>query len=143
MLQARFIRNAIAFLNKHQNEIIDWVNENTKTQFTPTGNMFDRLANLSVITDLLNVPPQAGKWYRKSFAMSRESYFWPQPLRLALLFLKILNPGHIKLRPYIGRWKKDDFLNILLYIFSCNSYCFLETHCRSLWDGVPHVRSCS
>ncbi|MGA9150787.1 MAG: hypothetical protein WBZ36_09425 [Candidatus Nitrosopolaris sp.] len=34
-----------AFLSKHQNEIIDWVNKNTKTQFTPTGNMFDRLAN--------------------------------------------------------------------------------------------------
>jgi tRNA A37 threonylcarbamoyltransferase TsaD len=35
----------IAFLMKHQNEIIDWINENIKTQFTPTGNMFDRLAN--------------------------------------------------------------------------------------------------
>jgi hypothetical protein len=34
-----------AFLSKHQNEIIDWVNENIKTQFAPTGNMFDRLAN--------------------------------------------------------------------------------------------------
>jgi len=29
------------FLNKHQNEIIDWVNQNTKTQFTPTGNKLD------------------------------------------------------------------------------------------------------
>lgn len=35
----------IAFLSNHQNDIIDWVNKNTKTQFTPTGNMFDRLAN--------------------------------------------------------------------------------------------------
>ena len=33
-----------AFLSKHQNEIIDW-NTNIKTQFKPTGNMFDRLVN--------------------------------------------------------------------------------------------------
>ena len=33
------------FLNKHQNEIIDWVNESTNTQFTDTGDMFDRLDN--------------------------------------------------------------------------------------------------
>ena len=34
-----------AFLNKHQNELIDWINNNIRTQFTPTGNIFDRLAN--------------------------------------------------------------------------------------------------
>ena len=35
----------IRFLNTHQGEIIDWINNNIKIQFTPTNNIFDRLAN--------------------------------------------------------------------------------------------------
>jgi hypothetical protein len=33
------------FLSKHQNEIIDWINTNIKTQFEDTASMFERLAN--------------------------------------------------------------------------------------------------
>jgi hypothetical protein len=33
------------YLNTHRNEIIDWIERNIKQQFTPTGQMFDRLAN--------------------------------------------------------------------------------------------------
>ena len=33
------------FLNAHRDEIIDWIGMNIRQQFTPTGQMFDRLAN--------------------------------------------------------------------------------------------------
>ena len=37
--------NLTTFLNAYENEIIDWINTNIKTQFAPKGNIFDRLAN--------------------------------------------------------------------------------------------------
>lgn len=33
------------YLSTHRDEIIKWINGNIKTQFVPTGEMFDRLAN--------------------------------------------------------------------------------------------------
>jgi hypothetical protein len=35
----------ITFLAEHEDEIIDWVNSNVKTQFIPASSIFDRLAN--------------------------------------------------------------------------------------------------
>ena len=32
------------YLNTHKDEIIDWIQRNIRQQFTPTGQMFDRLA---------------------------------------------------------------------------------------------------
>jgi hypothetical protein len=34
------------FLKSHQEEIIDWVNSNVKTQFRDTADMFNRTANI-------------------------------------------------------------------------------------------------
>jgi tRNA A37 threonylcarbamoyltransferase TsaD len=35
-----------AFLNEHQEEIVNWVSNKVQTQFKVKGNMFDRTANL-------------------------------------------------------------------------------------------------
>jgi hypothetical protein len=35
-----------AFLNSHQEEIINWVNSKVKTRFNDTADMFDRTANV-------------------------------------------------------------------------------------------------